>query len=414
MSWRATACLSLGLLVLQACAFDEQANQARGCDERCAPGACYLGYCLSRLDSPASGAPGTSGDGSVTPGSSAAANGGDGAAGASASGGPGTSGRGAAVPTAGNGSGGASGPPVETCNGLDDDCDGKLDEETTVSCYPTGIAGCTRDTNGAYVCTGLCATGTQACTNGTLGACVGALQPSDEQCGGTEARDEDCDGAVDDDCPCQGDATQRCYSGRAFSAGIGICKAGTQHCVNGLFGACEGEVTPTLESCANPGHDDDCDFVVDDVSGAGGSCFDFGQLGVCRVGQRVCDGGALLCTTPEAEPDENACDGRDEDCDGAIDENFDLDDDPDHCGACGVHCGVGQLCCDGSCRDSKTDPQNCGECGNSCGSDACCSGACVATDTTDHCGGCDACDEDQLCCGGDCVGSNGDGGLACP
>ncbi len=442
MSWRAIACLSVWLLAFGACTFDEQANQARGCDERCAPGACYLGYCLSHLDSPAGGV--QDGASGVGPGSSGAASGGDGAAGATSSGGTATSGSGAAPP--GSGSGGASGPPscampmVETCNGVDDDCDGALDEDATVTCYPTGVTGCALDASGAYACTGLCATGTQACTNGSLGACVGAVQPSDEQCGGTEARDEDCDGTVDDDCPCTGDETQRCYSGRAFSAGIGICKSGTQQCVNGLFGACEGEVTPTTESCANPGHDDDCDFFVDDVTGAGATCFAFGRLGVCSTGQRVCDGGALVCRTPEAEADESACDGRDEDCDGAVDENFDLGDDPDHCGACGVHCGADQLCCDGSCRDAKTDPQNCGVCGHSCGSDACCSGACVATDTvkhcggcspceggeaccggscvatdtSDHCGGCDACNDDQLCCGGDCVGSSGDGGLACP
>jgi len=37
-------------------------------------------------------------------------------------------------------------------------------------------------------------------------------------------------------------------------------------------------------------------------------------------------------------PEEEVCDGADNDCDGEIDEGFDLDNDPDNCGACGVPC----------------------------------------------------------------------------
>jgi len=450
MSLRTTSLLGALAIALSACTFDEHANPARGCDEQCAPGSCYLGYCLQKLDAPSAGAQsGASGAVTAPPGSSGTAADGSGTAGSTAgssattSGGSGTG----APPTSGSGgttttTGCASNMPmVESCNGVDDDCDGTIDEDASVSCYPSGVVGCTLDAVGAYTCAGLCAPGTQACVNGSLGPCEGAVQPTAEQCGGTEAADEDCDGAVDNDCPCEGSATQRCYSGRAFSAGVGVCKAGTQRCMNGVFGACEGEVTPTPETCANQGHDDDCDFFVDDVPGAGATCFDWTQLGVCGVGQRLCSGGALVCATPDPKASESSCDGQDEDCDGSVDEDFDLQRDPNHCGGCDVRCGSGQACCGGGCHDLKTDAQNCGTCGHKCGSNsaccggacvanntvmhcggcsactggqACCGGGCVPTDTSEHCGGCGACDADQLCCGGDCVGASGDAGLSCP
>jgi hypothetical protein len=300
-------------------------------------------------------------------------------------------------------------PSVETCNGLDDDCDGALDEATDETCYPAGVPGCVVDAAGAYQCTGLCATGIRACAGGQLGPCDSAVQPVAEQCGGTEAVDENCNGAVDDGCPCEGAETQRCYSGRAFSAGIGPCRSGTQRCVNGELGACEGEVVPTAETCANPGVDDDCDFLLDDVTGAGAVCFDLFASGVCGVGLRRCEAGALTCVTPAPQADDGACDGRDADCDGATDEDFDLDDDPDNCGACGVLCDAGDVCCDGTCRDLDSDAQHCGACGRSCEGDlGCCDGDCVATDTVDHCGGCGACVSDEACCDGDCVVTNTD------
>jgi alpha-tubulin suppressor-like RCC1 family protein len=54
------------------------------------------------------------------------------------------------------------------------------------------------------------------------------------------------------------------------------------------------------------------------------------------------------CTDPE---DMETCNGLDDDCDGEIDEGFELDQDPEHCGACGRGCAVEENCsartCDG-------------------------------------------------------------------
>ncbi len=79
-------------------------------------------------------------------------------------------------------------PSAEFCNGLDDDCDGATDEGTSQSCYsgPPLTAGI-----------GECHSGTQYCTGGAYGSCVGEVTPSIEVCNGL---DDDCDGATDEGC----------------------------------------------------------------------------------------------------------------------------------------------------------------------------------------------------------------------
>ncbi len=296
------------------------------------------------------------------------------------------------------------GPSAEVCNGIDDDCDGVIDNGTDVNCYPADMPGCTADGSGGFACTGVCKAGKRVCKDGKLQACGGAVVPSQEVCGGTEAADENCNGQIDDGCPCTGSQTQRCYGGPARTAGVGICRAGTQTCHNGAFGACEGSVVPGTESCANPGSDDDCNRLTDDVPGLGLLCLDFAKQGVCLFGTQQCKGSDLVCVTPTPQSSETACDGSDEDCDGYVDEDFQLATDPQNCGACGTRCGAGAECCAGVCRDVSSDPQYCGSCGNACGaSSACCGGTCVPTTTVDHCGGCGGCSAGQACCGGACI-----------
>jgi len=80
-------------------------------------------------------------------------------------------------------------------------------------------------------------------------ACV----PSAEVCDG---RDNDCDGRVDEG------LSRSCYTGPAGTQGRGVCRAGTQACSAGRWGACGGQVLPRAESCNRA--DDDCDGRVDD------------------------------------------------------------------------------------------------------------------------------------------------------
>ncbi len=73
---------------------------------------------------------------------------------------------------------------------MDDDCDQLTDEDVTRSCY-TGPAN-TEDV-------GICRGGTQTCSGGSFGACVGEQTPmSQENC--ANATDDDCDGTCNDGC----------------------------------------------------------------------------------------------------------------------------------------------------------------------------------------------------------------------
>ncbi len=365
--------------------------------------------------------------------------------------------------------------PVEVCNGLDDDCDGTVDNppEGADRMPDEGVETCGPDAE-----VGACVFGRLYCANGVLNDCRGAVEGVDELCNGA---DDDCDdqidegeiggplseqcfdgedaqrntgacvdglrecsmsvegGAefgpclaqvlpdvetcndVDDDCDGESDElAEPCYT---FEGGVvvaedgsyvarGECRVGERRCDGEELGACEGQVGPTAELC--DGLDNDCDNRVDQFTEA---CFGealgldraLAGVGICRTGSRVCIDSEWQDCIGEILPAQEVCDGRDNDCDGDADEDFDHANDPNHCGVCNRQCGAGEVCCSGACRDT-TGEANCGGCGNSCVGRA---DRCVVVEgaevPTCRCGDGPACDvqgdagQSLQCRGGECV-----------
>lgn len=70
------------------------------------------------------------------------------------------------------------------------------------------------------------------------------------------------------------------------------------------------------------GLDDNCDGAIDEGHPAGGdACTIPGLLGVCNAGETSCADGPMVCKQTHFPSDE-VCDGKDNDCDGQVDEAF--------------------------------------------------------------------------------------------
>jgi len=166
---------------------------------------------------------------------------------------------------------------AEVCDGVDNDCNGQIDD----------VAWLDDAANGACLQAGVCFGVVPRC----LEAAWSCPYPT-----GFEGSEATCDG-LDNDCDGQTD--------EGLTNACGLC------------GALPGEVCDGL--------DNDCDGVVDEGANAPDEACPL-VAGVCAGAAPVCAGadGWRCGYGPAYEADESLCDGLDNDCDGQTDESFPL------------------------------------------------------------------------------------------
>ncbi len=281
----------------------------------------------------------------------------------------------------------------EICDGLDNDCDGLIDEGVCESCESDS------DCAPGDVCLeGTCVKLLPCASNADCPAgqvCLDGLCQLDDGCQPEicDGRDNDCDGQIDEGCPMQCQNDSDCATGESCCANQCVdlmydehnCGACLVSCAQGEI--CHQGVCTNQQACVT---DEDCP--------AGWIC----ENGICT--QAACDDadgdGFTVCDNDcdDNDPSVNpgaveVCDEIDNDCDGQIDEG------------CPMQCQNDSDCDDG-------DPDTVDRCINAtcvhrdaCSADADCDsgyichqGECVIPCRTDS-----DCPQDETCQGGICA-----------
>lgn len=250
----------------------------------------------------------------------------------------------------------------EACNNIDDDCDGEIDEGQTNACGECGIVppeicddvdnNCDGETDEDLfqTCATACGSGYEMCNNGNWISCS-APNPTDEICDGV---DNDCDGQIDEELQCicniqdVGTLFPCAESPLVCGQGYKTCECLDPSCTDIVTTDCLAlcawippadssvQCDPLIgmpleeEKCNN--FDDNCNQMIDEDLLAGCYSGPAGTLmaGICLPGNMICEEGSWGHTNEEETfvpgyckgeitPQEEICNGVDDDCDGVID-----------------------------------------------------------------------------------------------
>ena len=206
-------------------------------------------------------------------------------------------------------------PTPEMCNGLDDDCNGSVDDGVfppANMCNPPGLTA-------GMALQGECRPGRFLCTGVEGWVCTGGVGPSLEICDG---KDNDCDGEIDNQADCGARAV--CYEGQC----VPLCGEVEQPCSADRY--CKGGLCLVRACAFNPCPAGQmCDSV--------GRCYDPCAKVDCPLGA-TCRNGVCQDCYSQGCPSGQICHART--CQA----------DP----CAGVACDLGQYCSNGACLQSCT------------------------------------------------------------
>ncbi len=268
-----------------------------------------------------------------------------------------------------------------TCDGIDDDCDGKIDDDYASQSTTCGVGACA-------------AAGSTLCVAGkVVDSCMARTPRS--------STDATCDG-VDDNCNGQVDEG---FASAATSCGVGACHStGNTSCLAGaVVDSCKAGA-PAANDSSCDGVDNDCNGQVDE--GFVSTPTNCGMSMCQSTGSTSCMSGVLVDSChalPPAANTDTTCDGIDDNCNGNIDEGYVSVATSCGSGACGsvgrTSCAGGAVhdtctvTCEGNCSDGLDDDADGKiDCADSdCSSDPACApqGASIGSscDTAADCAG---------------------------
>jgi hypothetical protein len=153
---------------------------------------------------------------------------------------------------------------------------------------------------------GQCRDGEQRCLDGKWGTCIGQQLPAHtEICDG---RDNTCNGVIDESCPCY-------YLGLPW----GVCRNASRD----QNGKCLKPTTYSAIEICGDGLDNNCNGIIDEncPCNMGESKPCASDTGECRLGKQTCsDQGKWGACIGGIFPRLEQCDGKDHNCNGAIDD----------------------------------------------------------------------------------------------